>query len=421
MSVDFLGTGNIGPKDAKYIVQQGHAGLTAEQILADLITGLVKNTTGTGVLSIAVEGTDYWKPGGTDVAIADGGTGASTALAGFNNLSPLTTKGDILSHNGSNNVRVPVGADGLAIIADSAETAGWRWGSVSSFVATNFRDAMHVRQTATSTLAVNPGILEVNGNKITKTSATTLTLSTASDWAGGSSLRATNTTGYVGVDSAGNIKLHTTAPSHFDYALTITAGKKRYASWSSTTYRIIGWFRMNGTGSGELDSFGVSNILEAGVSNVVRRKYTAQSSISINSAGIEDDTIPQSSELTELMRVGFVKSNPNSVIRVTTLAHLAHNTSGANHHCGIFKDSATDAIYCQYVLNVNGSGVQQSGAYVGFDRQGDTELTYFELHARYGIDTGGNTTYFNGNSSGRLFGGVQESFIEIEELETLRT
>jgi hypothetical protein len=40
------------------------------------------------------------------LAISRGGTGQSTALAAFNALSPLTTLGDLLSHNGTDNVRV---------------------------------------------------------------------------------------------------------------------------------------------------------------------------------------------------------------------------------------------------------------------------------------------------------------------------
>lgn len=67
------------PADATYITQVANGTLTNEQALSALATGIVKNTTTTGVLSIATEGTDYWKPGGTDVAVADGGTGSSTA------------------------------------------------------------------------------------------------------------------------------------------------------------------------------------------------------------------------------------------------------------------------------------------------------------------------------------------------------
>lgn len=65
------------PTDATYITQTANGSLSAEQALSSLTTGVVKVTNGTGVLSTAVEGTDYYGPSGTDVALADGGTGAS--------------------------------------------------------------------------------------------------------------------------------------------------------------------------------------------------------------------------------------------------------------------------------------------------------------------------------------------------------
>lgn len=79
-------SGGGAPTDATYIVQTSNGTLTNEQVLADLATGLVKNTTATGVLSIATAGTDYYNPGGTDVAVLDGGTGASTAANARTNL-----------------------------------------------------------------------------------------------------------------------------------------------------------------------------------------------------------------------------------------------------------------------------------------------------------------------------------------------
>lgn len=54
-----LGGGAGAPTDAKYITQTPHADLSAEQSLSALATGLVKNTTGTGVLSIGVADADY--------------------------------------------------------------------------------------------------------------------------------------------------------------------------------------------------------------------------------------------------------------------------------------------------------------------------------------------------------------------------
>jgi hypothetical protein len=50
------------PVGATYITQTADGTLTNEQALSALATGLVKNTTGTGVLSIASAGTDYENP-----------------------------------------------------------------------------------------------------------------------------------------------------------------------------------------------------------------------------------------------------------------------------------------------------------------------------------------------------------------------
>ena len=44
---------------------------------------------------------------------------------------PLTTKGDILTHDGNTAVRKGIGTNGYVPIADSAETVGWRWGAQS--------------------------------------------------------------------------------------------------------------------------------------------------------------------------------------------------------------------------------------------------------------------------------------------------
>lgn len=83
---NLLTAGTGAPINASYIVRQSDGTLTNETALGDLATGLLKNTTGTGDPTIAVQGTDYYAPAGTDVAVADGGTGASNAPAARANL-----------------------------------------------------------------------------------------------------------------------------------------------------------------------------------------------------------------------------------------------------------------------------------------------------------------------------------------------
>lgn len=61
------------------------------------------------------------------VAIANGGTGQSTQTAAFNALSPTTTKGDIIVDDGTDAVRLAVGANGTVLMANSAATNGIAW------------------------------------------------------------------------------------------------------------------------------------------------------------------------------------------------------------------------------------------------------------------------------------------------------
>jgi len=155
-------------------------------------------------------------------------------------------------------------------------------------VPTDFRNGMNVSRDSASTITVFPGTVEINSEMLSKTSTTTLNLGTAGDWAGGVSLRATSTYGFVGEDASGNIKMHTTAPTHQNYALTVTEGKKRYASWAATTYRVLGWFYMNATGSGELNTYEVGNIKEGDVANSVVLNSSTQ--VSSTSTTMVSDT-----------------------------------------------------------------------------------------------------------------------------------
>lgn len=66
------------------------------------------------------------------VGIAKGGTGQTTQTAAFDALDPLTTKGDVLSHDGTNSVRVGAGSNGTCLKANSAQSAGLEWGTCGS-------------------------------------------------------------------------------------------------------------------------------------------------------------------------------------------------------------------------------------------------------------------------------------------------
>jgi hypothetical protein len=60
---DILGSTAGAPTTARYILQQPNGDLSSAQSLSELTTGILKSTTVTGAISIAVAGTDYVVPG----------------------------------------------------------------------------------------------------------------------------------------------------------------------------------------------------------------------------------------------------------------------------------------------------------------------------------------------------------------------
>jgi hypothetical protein len=62
------------------------------------------------------------------VAIANGGTGQTTATAAFDALAPTTTQGDTMYYNGTDVVRLAKGTAGQALVMNSGATAP-EWGT----------------------------------------------------------------------------------------------------------------------------------------------------------------------------------------------------------------------------------------------------------------------------------------------------
>jgi len=104
-------------------------GATATSLVATTNSTLATLSALTSAPSLATVGsisTGSWNA--TPIAISRGGTGQTTANAGLNALSPLTTKGDLLGYN-TVNARIPVGANGTVLTADSAQALGVKWAS----------------------------------------------------------------------------------------------------------------------------------------------------------------------------------------------------------------------------------------------------------------------------------------------------
>ena len=72
---------------------------------------------------------------GANISITDGGAGSTVTIAATDGSSTLTTKGDLLSRTSSALARLPVGANGYVLTADSSSSTGLSWAAVGSEVA----------------------------------------------------------------------------------------------------------------------------------------------------------------------------------------------------------------------------------------------------------------------------------------------
>jgi len=138
---------------------------------AGTLSGTTLNATvvTSSLTSIGTITTGVWN--GTTIAIADGGTGQTTASAAFGALSPLTTKGDVLTYS-TLNARLPVGTDGFVLTADSAQTLGIKWAAAGGGSAARVNalydevvgSAGQVTSGAASQTSINTAIGAVSAN-----------------------------------------------------------------------------------------------------------------------------------------------------------------------------------------------------------------------------------------------------------------
>ncbi|MGD9539105.1 MAG: hypothetical protein AB7P52_17870 [Alphaproteobacteria bacterium] len=124
-----------------------------------------------------------------------------------------------------------------------------------------------------------------------------------------------------------------------------------------------------------------------------------------------DDTIPQITEGAETVTAAITPKSAANILRVT--AHFGYFLSGTNVEAGaaLFRDSIANA---KAAVHASGSGaVPTQGSLFFEEAAGSTATTTYRL--RLG-PAGAQTMYFNGNASGRRYGGVAAHRMIIDEL-----
>ncbi|KKL62808.1 hypothetical protein LCGC14_2181490, partial [marine sediment metagenome] len=123
---------------------------------------------------------------------------------------------------------------------------------------------------------------------VSKTSDTTLNLTTATDWVDDTSDQTTDAYGYIYINAAGKIEMDNIAPDESDTSGN-TTGILRYndTGTDTTDRRCIGWFFMNATGSGELSTYEVGNLKDGDVHNSVVRTDSTQDLVNDTTYGTD--------------------------------------------------------------------------------------------------------------------------------------
>ena len=132
-----------------------------------------------------------------------------------------------------------------------------------------------------------------------------------------------------------------------------------------------------------------------------------------------DDTIPQNTEGDEYMTLAITPGNTNNKLKIEVVVFGNHTseTDGIYIIVGLFQDTTANALAAgRFIREINAvanDGYAGGTSFVHYMTAGTTSSTTFKVR----IGPSAATTFtFNGEESGRIFGGVMASSITITEI-----
>ena len=143
---------------------------------------------------------------------------------------------------------------------------------------------------------------------------------------------------------------------------------------------------------------------------VVDATYSTYSSVSASSIPL-DDTIPQNTEGTEILTVSITPTNATNILLIELDVPFLWPSTASTATLALFQDSTADALTAGVVTSA--TGYPNSGRLSHRMTAGTISSTTFKF--RMGVNTG--TTYINGNTTTRYFGGVQAVRFRVTEVK----
>lgn len=151
----------------------------------------------------------------------------------------------------------------------------------------------------------------------------------------------------------------------------------------------------------------------APVGCVIQTKYTNTSAVFTSAVSmINDDSIPQSSEGSELLTVSITPKKVGNILKVSAHIYATNSSSVNNVIAAIFKNNLTDAVSANifYIANAGNGGVLPL---LHFETVTSTANITFKV--RIGATAG--TVTVNGTVGSRRFGGVASTYLMVEEIQ----
>lgn len=152
-----------------------------------------------------------------------------------------------------------------------------------------------------------------------------------------------------------------------------------------------------------------SGVAYGTVLQIVHATYTPYTSTAATIPG--DDTIPQITEGFQILSASITPKSATNKLKITVNALLS-NSAIVTSGCALFQDSNANAIAAS-TMTVGAAGWSIALPLTCYITAGTTSLTTFTVR----VGATGGTTYINGNTVGRYYGGIGTSNITIEEIQ----
>lgn len=312
----------------------------------------------------------------------------------FNNISPTTTKGDLIVNDGTNDVRLPVGNDGDMLYALAANVNGIVWGPPPAGTVASVSGTLN---RITSTGGNNP-VIDIAATYIGQTSLTTLGTVTTATWNASVIPLAYGGTNANLTASNGGI-FYSTAASGAILSGTATAnqmlqsGSNTSPAWSTTTWpttstantilyssatNTVGEIATVNNGTLITSAAGIPSLLANGTTGQILTATTGSPPSWVSPATQGDVTGPASSTDNALVRFDGTtgKLIKNGVITEDNTGNLSISTAVAGGSLSTIVANTSNTASSTAFYTAQVAGTSASDAYYKSEISGGQAWTH---------------------------------------------